>query len=337
MTAQPPKITTPAELIQLGKTAFCTAKVMLSALELRLFAVLAEQPLTGPQLEERLRLHPRASRDFFDTLVALGLLMREEGRYSNTPAAGQYLDPGKPAYVGGFLERSDRVLYPAWGDLTRALSTGKPRVTNAFREMLSDPDRLSSYLGMMDTLSTMLAPLIARAFDWSAVKSYADIGGARGNLAGRIAQEHPHLSVHVFDLPPMEKAFHQHAERLVVADRATFHAGDFFADPLPEADVLTIGHVLHNWAPAERRTLIEKAFQAVNPGGALIVYDRMLADEPVDAENLVISLDMLLTTDGGSEYLVAECREWIEEAGFTFESAQPLGEHDTLVVARKES
>ncbi|WP_329081885.1 MULTISPECIES: methyltransferase [unclassified Streptosporangium] len=337
MTTQTSRITGPAEIIQLGKTAFCTAKVLLSALELRVFAVLAEQPLTEPQLRERLGLHPRASRDFFDTLVALGLLVREGERYSNTPVTGRFLDPGEPAYVGGFLERSDRILYPAWGDLTEALRTGKPRVDNAFREMLEDPARLSSYLGMMDALSTMLAPLIANSFDWKSVKTYADIGGARGNLVSRVAREHEHLDVHVFDLPPMEKAFHAHTELLGVADRATFHPGDFFADPLPEADVLTIGHVLHNWSPAERRVLVEKAFQAVHPGGALIVYDRMLADEPTDPENLVISLDMLLTTEGGSEYPVGECREWMEEAGFTVESVKPLGDHDTLIVARKAS
>ncbi|TYB60573.1 methyltransferase [Nonomuraea sp. PA05] len=337
MTTQVPQITSPAELIRLGKTAFCTAKVVLSALELRVFAVLAERSLTGAELTERLALHPRAARDFFETMVSLGLLLRKDGRYCNSAAAEQYLDPGKPSYVGGFLERSDRVLYPAWGDLTVALRTGRPRVESAFREMLADPDRLTSYLGMMDALSTMLAPRIARAFDWSGVKTYADVGGARGNLAGRIAAEHPHLNVHVFDLPPMEQPFREHVARLGVADRATFHPGDFFADPLPEADVLTIGHVLHNWAPDERRMLVKKAFQSISPGGALLVYDRMLADEPTDPENLVISLDMLLTTEGGSEYLVGECREYVEEAGFVFESVRQLGEYDTLVVARKGS
>jgi hypothetical protein len=96
-----------------------------------------------------------------------------------------------------------------------------------------------------------------------------------------------------------------------------------------------LGHVLHDWDRDQRKYLVEKAFQSVNPGGVLLVYDRMLDRESSRVENLVISLDMLLVTDGGSEYTVGELREHAEAAGFVKIEDRLLGDDDTLVVARK--
>jgi hypothetical protein len=140
----------------------------------------------------------------------------------------------------------------------------------------------------------------------------------------------------VFDLPQMQPFFDRHIAALGVAGRVRFRAGDFFLDPLPRAEVLIIGHVLHDWTPAERRALVAKAFGALPPGGSLLVYDRMLDEEPTDVANLVISLSMLLTTPGGAEYTVAECRAVLADVGFVAVSDCGLGTHDTLVVGRKD-
>ncbi|WP_306212585.1 NAD(P)-binding domain-containing protein [Actinoplanes sp. RD1] len=325
---------TPADLIELG-TAFCRAKVVLSALELRLFAHLQDGPRTEEELRAALGLHGRGTRDFLDVLVVLGLLRRVDGGYANAPAAARWLVHGTPSYVGGFLERADHMLYPAWGRLTEALRTGAPQAEADYMDMIGHPDRLRRFVGMMDALNGLIAPELADAFDFSATTTLMDVGGARGNLVCGVLKAHPHLKGRVFDLPPMHPLFDEHVAALGLGDRAEFVEGNFFHDDLPTADTISIGHVLHDWAPEERQMLIGKAYAALPPGGTLLVYDRMVAEEPADPVNLVISLDMLLTTKGGAEYTAAECAGWMTAAGFAATEARPLGEYDTLVVGRK--
>jgi SAM-dependent methyltransferase len=329
----------PADIKRLGN-AFCHAKLMLTAIELGLFADLdAAGAATAEEICSRLGLAGRGLRDFLDALVALGLLTRTAGRYQNAEPARRHLVPGHPTYLGGFLDRSNRVLYPAWGSLTQALRTGEPQVASAaagaFEKMLAQPQQRAHYLRMMDSVSTPLAPLLAGAFDWTAIKDLVDVGGARGNLAAHLVRAHPHLRATVFDLPAMAQA---HAEHMVVMSPpgpVRFVGGDFFADPLPCGDALVIGHVLHNWSPQERQVLVRKAFAAVRPGGALLVYDAMLDKDPTDLARLVVSLNMLLVTAGGSEYPVSQCQRWLSDAGFVEIRRQPLGGADTLVVGRK--
>lgn len=329
----------PIELKRLGN-AFCHAKLLLSASELGLFADLDQYGAsTADEICERLQLHPRGISDFLNALVALGLLTRDAGRYQAAETARRHLVPGRQTYLGGFLNRSNRVLYPAWGELTQALRTGQPQVPSAgdgeFERMLSEPHQRTQYVRMMDSVNSQLAPLLADAVDWQRFRYLTDIGGARGNLAANLVAAHPHLSATVFDLPVMGEAFTEHMAVLRPAAPVMFVGGNFFLDPLPAGDVLIIGHVLHNWSPEERQMLVKKAFAAVRPGGSLLVYDAMLDDEPTNLDQLVVSLNMLLVTRGGSEYPASECMRWLSDAGFTEVTRQPLGTTDTLVVGRK--
>jgi hypothetical protein len=328
------QLTTPADIIEAG-TAFCTAKCMLSALEIGLFASLAEGPASLEEIQRRHGLHGRAVRDFTAVLVILGLLEHEDGRFRNAPIAERYLVRGTPSYVGGFLERADHMLYPAWGRFTALLRTGKPTAEADYMDMIGDPVKLHQFLGMMDALTTLIAPELAAAFDWERHRSVLDIGGARGNLVGNLVKLRPHLNGAVFDLPQMGKPFAEHVDSLGLTDRVTFHAGNFFDDPLPHADVMVIGHVLHDWAPADCRMLIGKAYDALPAGGALVIYDRMIDDELTDLANLVVSLDMMLTTPGGAEYTPAEYRSWLTDTGFEAAAAVRLGDTDTLVAGHK--
>lgn len=323
----------PASVTDLG-TSFCSAKLLLSALELGVFTALHDAPAREPELRERLGLHPRAARDFLGALVALGLLGRTGELYRNSEIADRHLVRG-PGYGGGFLEGAGHVLYPAWGRLSAALRTGEPQAEGELAQVLADPVRQRGYLAMMDSLSDPLAGDLARSLDWSRYRTLADIGGARGNMVGRLLQHHDHLRGVVFDLPANAGPCAEHARARGVAERMRFQAGDFFADALPEADVLILGHVLADFTPAARRTLLGRAGRAVPPGGAVIVYDPMPDEQDPDLPSLLASLHMLLMTPAGSGYPPGQCREWMREAGLGQISGHPSELGNSVMIGHR--
>ncbi|WP_410601155.1 methyltransferase [Amycolatopsis sp. lyj-90] len=335
MTSNASDVSTSAGIIRLGN-AFCDAKALLTAVELDVFSALHDAPATETEIRDRLALHGRGLSDFLDLLVALGLLIAEDGTYRNAEGADEYLVRGRASYVGGFLRRTDRSRYPLWGKLAGALRTGSPQSEMDFKSLLDDPVLVDQFVQMMDSLTQVISKELLDAFDWGRYGSILDVGGCRGNVAGNIVKRYPALAGAVFDMPQLEPFFEEHVAYLGLTGRIRFHGGNFFADPLPDSDVVVMGHVLHNWNREQRRSLVEKAYAAVNPGGALVVYDRMLDDDSSKhIENLVISLDMLLVSEGGSGYRTEELRGHAETAGFTSFTARPLGDYDTLVVCHK--
>jgi uncharacterized protein YijF (DUF1287 family) len=115
-----------------------------------------------------------------------------------------------------------------------------------------------------------------------------------------------------------------------------FHAGDFFRDPLPEADVLIMGHILHDWNLQQKHLLLQKAYAALPKGGALIVYDAMIDDaRSRNVAGLLMSLNMLIETPGGFGYTSADCRGWMKATGFRRTSVVPLTQTDSMVIATR--
>lgn len=333
MTAPARSAHVPAVVADLG-LAFCGSKLLLAALELGVFTALADGPLDETDLRPRLGLHERGARDFLESLVALGLLVRHGHAYANTPEVAGLVRG--PAYAAGFLDGANHVLYPAWGGLSTALRTGAPQADGDLDGMLRDPGRQRMYLAMMDGLSAPLAPVLATAIDWSDVTTVADVGGARGNLVTLLLAAHPHLRGVVFDRPQNGDPCAEHTAAAGVGDRVAFHGGDFFTDPLPAADVMVVGHVLADFSEDRRRALIGSAFRALPPGGTLLVYDPMPADENPSLPSLVASLHMLVMTSAGAGYRPSRCLSWMTDAGFVRTSTRPLPLGNGLVVAHKD-
>jgi SAM-dependent methyltransferase len=332
---------TPDAILQLG-FGFWGSKTLLSAVELGIFSELADAgALDGGALRERLGLHPRSAADFFDALVALGMLEREADRYSNTAAADVFLDRAKPSYVGGILEMANARLYPFWGSLTEGLRTGAPQNEargggNFFEALYADPARLAQFAHAMSAVSGGAAHAISAKFPWRDHQSVIDIGCAEGAVPAQIAQAHGHITGGGFDLPPIAPIFEDYVGRLGLGDRLGFTAGDFFADPLPQADVLVMGHILHDWDLDEKRLLLKKAYDALPDGGALIVYDAIIDDERrSNAFGLLMSLNMLIETPGGFDYTGADCRAWMQETGFRESYVEQLVGPDSMVVGIK--
>jgi hypothetical protein len=332
---------TPDEIMQLG-LGFWGSKALLSAVELGLFSELAAAgPLDAETLRVRLGLHRRSAVDFFDALVALGMLERTVERYQNTDATELFLDRAKPTYVGGMLEMSNARLYGYWGALTEGLRSGTPQNEiktggNFFDVVYADPEKLGGFLKAMTGISAGAAPAIAAAFPWSRYQTFVDIGCAEGCLPVAVAQAHTHITGGGFDLPAVGPFFDKFVAHAGLGERLRFHAGDFFADPLPSADVLCMGHILHDWDIDQKRTLLQKAHAALPAGGALIVYEAIIDDDRREnAFGLLMSLTMLIETQAGSDYTGADCQSWMREAGFRETYVQPLAGPDSMVVGIK--
>jgi hypothetical protein len=331
---------TPERILQLG-LEYMGSKTLLSAVALGLFSELAKGSLEEEALRERLGLHRRSARDFFDALVALGMLERDGHRYSNTTETDLFLDRSKPSYIGGILEMADARLYGFWGSLTEGLRTGQPQNEaktggDFFSVLYEDPARLRQFLQAMTGLSLGTATALARQFPWSDYRTFVDVGTAQGALAVHLAQTHPHLTGGGFDLPPVGPIFEEYVASFGLADRLRFYAGNFFADPLPEADVLILGHILHDWSDDEKRTLIAKAHAALPAGGALLVYDAIIDDDRRrNAFGLLVSLAMLIETPAGRDYTGAECSAWMREAGFRETRVEHLVGPDSMVIGIK--
>jgi hypothetical protein len=331
---------TPDAILRLG-LAFWGSKTVLSAVELGLFTELGRGPLRAEVLIGRLGLNGRGARDFLDALVALGMLKREGETYANTPATGLFLDRGKLSYIGGLLEMANARLYPFWGSLTTALRTGEPQNElkqgeNFFARLYADQQRLAEFLQAMTGLSMGAARVMAAKFPWQDYGTFADVGAAQGGLPAQVAIAHPHLRGIGFDLPPIRPHFEAYVSGQGLSHRLSFQGGDFFTDPLPSADVLVMGHVLHDWDLDERKLLIRKAYDALPSGGALIVYEAIIDDERrQNAFGLLMSLNMLIETPGGADYTGAECSAWMRETGFQRTRVEHLLGPDSMVVGIK--
>jgi hypothetical protein len=331
---------TPDRLVELG-TAYRRAKVLLSAIELDLFTVLAKRSLDAHALALALDLHPRGARDFFDALVALGLLERSpEGRYASTPESAAYLDRQAATFLGGMFDQFNTKEYGMWATLTDALRTGTPQTgidaAEHFSTLYSDPQRFETFVNAMTAGTLPAAGAIAEKFPWAGYSTLADIGTSQGCLPVQVARTHKHISATGFDLPQLQASFDAHVGKNELSDRVLFAPGNFFDDALPKADVLVFGRVLHNWDLSTKRMLLRKAYDALPERGAVIVYDALIDDDRrAGVGGLLSSLNMLVWTTAGFGYSGSDAVSWMGEAGFHDMRIEPLAAGQSMIVGTK--
>ncbi len=334
----------PSHIMQVGM-GFWASKTLLSAVELELFTKLGDG-MTAAELAKALGLHERAVPDFPDALVALQLLDRDgdgpDAVYRNTEAGAAFLDKASPAYVGGMLEMSNARLYPYWGDLTEGLRTGMPQNevkhtgTTMFDELYQDEAALEQFMGAMTGLSAGPFNALAEKFDFARYGSLCDVGGATGQLSSIVANRHPHMKCASFDLPPVEPIAKRTIKAAGVSDRVATVGGDFFNDPLPKADVITMGMILHDWNLERKKQLIKAAYDALPEGGAYIVIENIIDDaRRENAFGLLMSLNMLIEFGDAFDFTGADFASWCKEAGFKEVEILPLAGQTSAGIAYK--
>jgi SAM-dependent methyltransferase len=324
--AMPQVALDPAHIMQVGM-GFWPSKTVLSAVELQLFTHLGEESMTGEEIGEKLGLHPRAIYDFLDALVALRFLEREgegrEGRYSNTAETAAFLDKRSSDYIGGILENCNGRVYGFWGDLTEALLTGKPQSEikhtgrSMFEELYGDPARLERFMEAMGGISLANARALAERFDFSDYSTVCDVGGANGQLSRVLATHHPHLRCTSYDLPPVAPIAEKAIAAAGLADRVSIASGDFFTDPFPSADVVTMSLVLHDWNLDQKMHLIRSAYEVLPEGGVFIVIENLIDDaRRENAFGLMMSLNMLIQLGDAFDFTGSDFAGWCRSVGF---------------------
>jgi hypothetical protein len=335
----------PSRIMEVG-LGFWPSKTLLSAVELGLFTKLGSNSMTGRELQGDLGLSERANPDFFDALVALRFLERDgdgpEARYRNTPETAVFLDRNSPGYMGGFLEMANARLYRFWGDLTEGLRTGRPqneiKHTGApvFQELYSQPERLELFMDAMTGISAANFATFAEKFDFSRYQTLCDVGGATGQLAMTVAARHPHLRCVTTDMPAVTEIAERKIAAAGLSDRVSARAVDFFSEPLPGADVITMGMILHDWNLEKKMQLIRAAYDALPAGGALVVIENLIDDERREnVFGLMMSLNMLIEFGDAFDFTGADFSGWCREVGFRATEVIPLAGPASAGVAYK--
>lgn len=332
--------------MQIG-LGFWASKTLLVATKLGLFTLLDSGSLTAEQIQASLKLHGKSLVDFLDALHSLGFLLREGlgrgAQYRNTPETDAFLVKGKAQYIGGFLEMANDREYGFWGSLEEALRTGQPQNEikatgqESFTAIYGDEDRLKQFTDAMSSIQIGAFAAFAQRFDFSSHKLMLDVGGSGGTLSCLVGVHNPHMHCISYDLPALEKLATQAIKQFGAEDRVRVQSGDFFTEnPLPKADLITMGNILHSFDLPHKKLLLRKAYDALPVGGELVVIELILDNERREnTMGLLLSLNMLIESDGGFNFTQAEFAEWATEAGFRATRFEPLAGPTSAAIAKK--
>jgi acetylserotonin N-methyltransferase len=316
------KLPSPAPVLDLIQ-AFRRSKTMFAAVSLGIFDRLRDGPADATALAQELGASADALERLLDACVALGLLEKRGTLYSNSPVAGTYLTRSSPNTLTGYILYSDRALYPLWGNLEAAIREGTHRWQQTFGGEASIFDHFFRtdearrvFLSGMDGFGQLSSPAVVAAFDLSRFRRLVDLGGGTGHLALTACARYPQLQGAVFDLPAAIATMRERVGCASPGGLIGLIAGDFFTDPLPEADIFALGRILHDWSEHKVRTLLKKVWERLPSGGAILIAEKLLNDNktgPVPA--LMQSLNMLVCTEG-KERTLAEYTALLQQAGF---------------------
>lgn len=322
--------------------AFRRSKTMFAAVSLGVFDALASGPKTAAVVAAELKAHADSMGRLLDACVGLGLLRHDAGGYANTPAAATYLTTASPRRMTGYIRFTDEILWKLWADLEGGIRDGTPGWKRSFGwdgpvfANIFHTDHLRREFTMgMHGFGLISSPEVAAAFDLSRFTRLVDLGGATGHLAAAACRRYPALRAVVFDLPQVAPLAREIVAATDVADRVEVVAGDFFADPLPPADLYALGRVLHDWSDETCLALLRRVYDHLPAGGALLVAEKLIADDragPPWAQ--MQDLNMLLVTEG-RERTLAGYADLLGRAGFADVTGRPTAAPVDAVLAVK--
>ena len=298
--------------LRAASTAYRQTLILLTANRLGIFELLDRLgSATAATVAEQSHLSHRGVEILLDALVAIGLLEKHADRYSNTPLAAAALVPGGPDYLGHILDHNLHLI-SRWTHLPDVVRTGKPAPRQdgdrAFRDFI---------LGMGD-LAKRGARHLLQVYDFSNVRTLFDLGGGPGVYAAEICTANPSLNATVFDVPQTKEAAEATFRRYGLQKRMRFLGGNYFTDDYGGPyQVILMSSIIHSLGEEQIRHLLARCFEALEPGGRLLIRDFFLDDTRTQPPpNAIFAVNMLVATEFGRCYTWAEVSAWLRQAGF---------------------
>jgi predicted O-methyltransferase YrrM len=303
---------TPADIRDIAMS-FQRSRVLLTAVELKIWSALGDVGLSSAVLAARLGTDPRATDRLLNALVAIGLLAKSGDLFAHTDASRRYLVDTSRDFLGGLGHTVS--MWRAWSGLTDAVRQGAP----ALREAINDrgEDWLEPFIAAMHHRAAQQAPMVASILDLAGVTRVLDVGGGSGAFAMACARHQPTLEAVVFDLPNVVPMTRRYIQEAGLSARVTTATGDYLKDALPGGfDLAFLSAVVHSNAPEENAALVRACAAALNPGGRVAIMDFVMdEDRTAPAPGALFALNMLVATDRGDTFTEGEIRRWLSDAG----------------------
>lgn len=301
-------------LISLSR-AFTESRILLTGVELGVFSLLSGCSKTLDEITAALNTAPRGTTILLDALAAMGLLAKEDGRYSCPPNVAALLAADAPTSVLPMVKHT-ATLWAFWSELTGIVRRGE-----AVRapEVFQDDEEIAAFVGAMHVIAQHTAATLAKAVNARSSSHLLDIGGATGTYAEAFLREYPAMRATVFDRPPVIELARARLAKTGLMDRFALVAGDFYTDELPgKHDLALLSAIIHQNSPEQNVALYERTFRALTPGGRLLIRDYVLSPERTQpVGGAMFAVNMLVATAGGNCYTLDEIRDTLETAGFT--------------------
>jgi predicted O-methyltransferase YrrM len=304
---------TPENILEAGRT-FWLSRPILAAAELGFFAALAEKPGTTESLTERLNTNPRATGMLLDALAALRLLDKANGSYSVPEGLVPFLSEDSEETILPMLRHHSHI-FRRWAELPDVVRTGKPAKTPDEERPLHE---MKAFIGAMDVVGRMQAAKTVARVDTNGRRRILDVGGASGTYTIAFLRRNPDMRGTIFDLPLVIDLARERLSEEGFRDRVDLVPGNFYEDPLPGGyDLVLISAIIHQNSREQNRDLYRKAYEALEPGGKIVVRDHVMDESrTTPVGGALFAINMLVATPGGGTYTFDEIREDLESAGF---------------------
>lgn len=304
---------------------------IVTAAHIGLFRALESGPMTSEELASSLSASEQGISILADTLVPLGYLEQQDGRYASGPVARRWLNPKErldftPALLWGYE------LWKVLWDLPQAIRDGKP-AQSLWERWADNPKAGADFSDYMKVKSTLTLPAIVEHLPLPAqAKRLLDLGGSHGLHSMGLCRRYPALEAVIMDLPEALANTGEALKEAELSDRIRLQPGSFLKDEFGTGfDVVLLFEILHNHTPEENRTLLERAHRCLRPGGRVVVLEDVRG-KGIDEHNAAFSLAMFACS-GDRTYSKPEIEDWMTSAGFKRVQEIPLPSSVSLVVA----